>query len=704
MSASPGPVRPPAAPERPDPEGEGDGPRGEGGRRAPPPAAGSRRGGGLSGVGALVSELFSERPGTAALAVLLLLAGNITEGFSLLALIPLLHAAGFGDGEAEGVVFRTAASLSDAFGVTLTLPAALGLFVGLIGLRAAATWQREVVFARVKLAALDRLRERLHRAMAAAPWRFLAARAEADFRHVLTGDVRRVGAAFGHFLHVSVAVTVAVTHLAVVLLVSAPTAGAILAAGLALFWMTRPLLRRSGTLGGEITGANRVIYAQVQDFLAGLKFAKSHAVEGAHVAHLSAAVAALRQRLLASAATGALALAAVQFAAAVVLAAAGWFVLVQADLPLPVLAAVVVLSARTMTVLVGVQRRSHELANTLPAFRHAWSVLADLEAAAEERAEERPPAPSEGGRNAAPDSAGRRRGEVGPMVLARRLSVRGVSFDYLRDPGTNADRETARFGDAGSGNRGREDSAPSGPTDRSTPPEGGRKGVGGGALREIDLDIPRGEFLVLSGPSGAGKTTLADLLVGLMPPTTGRISVDGVALDAGNRRRWRASCALLSARPYLFPGRIRANLAWGREDAGEEEMRRALEAAAAADFVFRLAGGLDAEIGDGGAGLSAGERQRLAFARALLRRPTLLVLDEATSQLDEANESRVLETLRSLRGRTTVVATTHSAGFLTAADRVVRIEAGRSLAPEAPGAQPGGPLRARPAAPSVRLG
>lgn len=632
---------------------------------------------------ALFSELVSERPGTALLAGLLLLAGNITEGFSLLALIPLLHAAGFGGSAAGAAVPETLVSLPDAFGAGLTLPAALGLFLGLVGVRAVATWQREVVFARARLGALDRLREKLHQAMAAAPWRFLAARPEADFRHVLTGDVRRIGTAFGHFLHVSVAVTVAATHLVVAFVISPPTAGAILAAGLALFWMTRPFLRRSETLGGEITGANRVIYGQVQDFLAGLKFAKSHAAERAHVAHLSAAVTVLRERRLASVATGALALAAVQFAAAVVLAGAGWFVLVRADLPLPALVAVIVLSARTMTVLSGVQRRAHELANTLPAFLHARSVLADLVAAAEEQPAEaseekpaeareaQPPAPSSGGgRRGGSPAAGGRPGEVGRMVLAERLSVRGVSFDYLRGSGTVAEGEPARCG---------------------------------GALREIDLEVPRGDFLVLSGPSGAGKTTLADLLVGLMPPTAGRISVDGAPLDSGNRRRWRGSCALLSARPYLFPGRIRANLAWGSQDADEEEMRRALEAAAA-DFVFGLPDGLDAEIGDGGAGLSAGERQRLAFARALLRRPTLLVLDEATSQLDEANESRVLETLRSLRGRTTVVATTHSAGFVAAADRVVRMEAGRLLAPEASGPRPAAPPRVHSGARPVPVG
>ena len=517
-------------------------------------------------MGALFSELVSDRPGTAALAALLLLAGNITEGFSLLALIPLLHASGFGDGETGGAVHGALVSSLERIGVGLTLPVALGLFVGLVGVRAAAAWQRDAVFERARLGAVDRLRERLHRAMSAASWRFLASRGEADLRHVLTGEVRRVGAAFGHLLHVTVALTVAATHLAVAFVISPPTAGAILVAIVALYCLTRPLLRRSETLGGEITDANRVIYAQVQDFLAGLKFAKSHAAERAHVAHLSAAVTALRERCLASATVAALARAAIQFGAAVVLAAAGWFVLVETGLPLPTLVVVVVLSARTMTMLGGVQWRAHDLANTLPAFLHARSALADLTAAAEEGPEERPRAPSSRTvrRDGSPPPGGRR-GEGARMVLSERLGVRGVSFDYLRDFGAAA---------------------------------GGAGGAGGGALREIDLDIRRGEFLVLSGPSGAGKTTLADLLVGLMPPTTGRIWVDGVALDGGNRRRWRASCALLAARPYLFPGRIRANLAWGREDADEEEMRRALEAAAA-DFVFRLGKGWTRRSGTG---------------------------------------------------------------------------------------------------------
>lgn len=713
MSASPGRVALPAPRGEGDPEGESGGPGGEGARGAPR-SAGPARGGGFSGVGALFSELVSDRPGTAALAALLLLAGNITEGFSLLALIPLLHASGFGGGETGGAFHEALVSSLEGIGVALTLPVALGLFVGLVAVRAAATWQREAVFARARLGAVDRLRERLHRALAAAPWRFLASRREADLRHVLTGDVRRVGASFGHLLHVTVGLTVAATHLVVAFVISPPTAGAILAAVLALYCLTRPLLRRSETLGREITDANRVIYAQVQDFLAGLKFAKSHAAERAHVAHLSEAVTALRERRLASATVATLARAAVQFGAAVVLAAVGWFVLVEAGLPLPALVVVVVLSARTMTMLGGVQWRAHDLANTLPAFLHARRALADLTAAAEERPEEAPSAPSPRTvRSGGSPPPGGRRGEAGRMTLSERLGVRGVSFDYLHDFGAAADREPTRAGDAGSGRRPEEYPGLRGPPgpgvssdgdgDGDGDGEGEGDGAGGGALREIDLDLSRGEFLVLSGPSGAGKTTLADLLVGLMPPTTGRISVDGVALDAGNRRRWRASCALLAARPYLFPGRIRANLAWGREDADEEEMRRALEAAAA-DFVFRLPEGVDAEIGDGGGGLSAGERQRLAFARALLRRPTLLVLDEATSQLDEANEGRVLETLRSLRGRTTIVAATHSAAFLAAADRVVRIESGRLLAPESSGRRPAAPLRTRPGAPSPRPG
>ncbi len=199
-------------------------------------------------------------------------------------------------------------------------------------------------------------------------------------------------------------------------------------------------------------------------------------------------------------------------------------------------------------------------------------------------------------------------------------------------------------------------------------------------LTNVALDVPAGRITAITGPSGAGKSTLADVLLGLIEPDRGDVSIDGVPLAGPNRRRWRRSVAYVPQDPYLFHDTIRANLRWARPEATEAEMWRALRRAAAADFVAALPHGLDTIVGDRGARVSGGERQRIALARALLTEPALLLLDEATGQLDAATERRILVGLRALRGRTTVVAVAHRQSLLEIADRVVRLEAGRVTA------------------------
>ncbi len=195
-------------------------------------------------------------------------------------------------------------------------------------------------------------------------------------------------------------------------------------------------------------------------------------------------------------------------------------------------------------------------------------------------------------------------------------------------------------------------------------------------LAGIDLDIRARETVAVVGPSGAGKTTLADLLAGLVMPERGRVVIDGVVLDEALMRAWRGRTAYVPQDVFLFHDTIRANLAWVAEDADEAAMREALELAAA-DFVGRLPAGLDTVVGDRGHFLSGGERQRLALARALLRRPALLILDEATSALDGDNERRILDAIARLRGRTTLVVIAHRLSTVRGADRIAVMERGR---------------------------
>jgi ATP-binding cassette subfamily C protein len=195
-------------------------------------------------------------------------------------------------------------------------------------------------------------------------------------------------------------------------------------------------------------------------------------------------------------------------------------------------------------------------------------------------------------------------------------------------------------------------------------------------VHDLDLTVAVGEVVALVGPSGAGKSTIADLMTGLLAPDSGRIAVDGVALDETRARAWREQIGYVSQDTYLFHDSVRANLLWARPGASEAEVRQALAMAAAEQFVDALAAGLDTVIGDCGATISHGERQRIAFARALLRRPRLLILDEATNSLDAHNEQRILEAIEQLRGDLTIVTIAHRIAAVRRADRIYVVEGG----------------------------
>ena len=196
-------------------------------------------------------------------------------------------------------------------------------------------------------------------------------------------------------------------------------------------------------------------------------------------------------------------------------------------------------------------------------------------------------------------------------------------------------------------------------------------------LDDVSFALAAGEITALIGASGSGKSTTADLLLGLLEPTTGVVRIDGVALDAETRRRFREGVAYVPQEVYLANGSIRYNLTLAAPLADDAAMWRALEQAQAAEVVRRLSGGLDGRIADQGVGLSGGERQRIALARALLRDPDLLVLDEATSALDWRNQQLIARAVEDLRGRMTVVTIAHRPSMIGFADRLIALEAGR---------------------------
>jgi subfamily B ATP-binding cassette protein MsbA len=196
-------------------------------------------------------------------------------------------------------------------------------------------------------------------------------------------------------------------------------------------------------------------------------------------------------------------------------------------------------------------------------------------------------------------------------------------------------------------------------------------------LSEVSLALPKGRVVALVGPSGAGKTTLADLLPRFYDPTGGRILMDGVPLTRITRRSLRALMGVVSQDTVLLNDTVHANIAYGSPGATRDQIEAAAEAANAAAFIAQLPRGYDTVLGERGTRLSGGQRQRIAIARALLRDSPILILDEATSALDTESERLVQQAIDRLMRERTVLVIAHRLATVRDADEIVVLDAGR---------------------------
>ena len=196
------------------------------------------------------------------------------------------------------------------------------------------------------------------------------------------------------------------------------------------------------------------------------------------------------------------------------------------------------------------------------------------------------------------------------------------------------------------------------------------------ALRNLNFVMPRGSVTALVGSSGAGKSSIADLLTGLYDPTEGRITIDGVDLQKYSLVSWREKLGVVSQDTFVFNDPIIENIRYGKPEATEAEVIAATKAAQAHDFIMELPQGYQTVVGERGYRLSGGQRQRLALARAILKRPEVMILDEATSALDSQSEKLVQQALTMFQEDRTVLVVAHRLSTITGADQILVLEQG----------------------------
>jgi len=195
-------------------------------------------------------------------------------------------------------------------------------------------------------------------------------------------------------------------------------------------------------------------------------------------------------------------------------------------------------------------------------------------------------------------------------------------------------------------------------------------------FEKLSMDIDAGSLTTLVGPSGTGKTTIVDLTIGLLSPTSGRILLDGRPLQEVDLKQWRNLIGYVPQDTILLHDTVLHNVTLGDPALRVEDAERALHAANAWGFISAMPDGIDTVVGERGGKLSGGQRQRIAIARALVNQPRLLVLDEATSALDRESEEAVCQTMESLKGQLTILAISHNRALVQAADRVYKMQGG----------------------------
>jgi ATP-binding cassette subfamily B protein len=248
------------------------------------------------------------------------------------------------------------------------------------------------------------------------------------------------------------------------------------------------------------------------------------------------------------------------------------------------------------------------------------------------------------------------------------VSFENISFAYARRPPRGT--ESA-------------DGASQQPSNSVAAPASAAAGANGStartvlALDHVSLDIPPGETVALVGATGAGKSTMAKLLARFYDPTEGRVLVDGHDLRDIQSSSLRSQMGIVPQEAFLFSGTIKENIAFGRPDADDAQIRDAAAAVGVEEFISELDRGYDTEVGERGAQLSAGQRQLIAFARALIADPRILVLDEATSNVDLHTEGRIEEGLRRLLSGRTSIVIAHRLSTIRQAGRIVVLEHGR---------------------------
>ncbi|WP_170862352.1 ABC transporter ATP-binding protein [Paenibacillus sp. 453mf] len=544
---------------------------------------------------------------------------SILEGFGIYMLVPMLSAINILDsGLNDSVPLEWVTGLLGFVPQQSQLLLVLLIFVVILTIQALMQRNQNILSSQIQQNFIHTLRYETYRLLIYSKWELFLTKKKSDFNHILTSELARVSQGTNVLIQLTASVIFTVIQIGFAFWLSVELTLMILGFGVVLFMVLRPFIRKAKALGDRTSDLSQQYMSEIVEHFNGMKDIKSNNLEQQHETGFRALCKRMEHNMVSYIRLNSATQLIYRIAAAVIIALFVYASLNLFSYRAEHLLLMIVIFSRLWPRFSMIQTSLEYIGSLIPAFRSLLQLQNECEQALETSSMETSMSGT----------------DIKPIALKTGIRCDDVFYRY---PGQTQD-----------------------------------------ALQHVDTVIPVNGMTAIVGRSGAGKSTFIDLLMGLIQPTKGTIRLDEAPLEESRLRAWRQSISYVSQEPFLFHTSIRENLLLVKRDATEEELWESLRFAAA-DFVIDLPQGLDTIIGDRGVRLSGGERQRIVLARAILRKPAILILDEATSALDGENELTIQEALKALQGRMTIVVIAHRLTTIQGADQVIVLEGGRVM-------------------------
>lgn len=538
---------------------------------------------------------------------------SLLDGIGILLLIPMISMSGIINMDSRGIIFLEIFSFLGEFPVLFSLPMILSTYVLIVIGQNALQRQISIRNAIIQHGFFQSIRNETYEKLLYSNWPFFIKNRKSDLINILTTEITRASAGTHSFLQFITSLIFSLIQIILAFCLSPNITIFVLLCGLVLIFFNRKFLKRSLALGTKNFELGKNYLAGITDQINGIKDIKSNSLEESRIDWFESITKQMRDEQIEYTKLRTKSQFYYKVASAILISIFLFLAVHLFNAKSSQLMLIIIIFSRLWPRVAGIQSAMEQIATTLPSFQVVKALQNECKNAREYERANHP--------------------AIDSIQVKEGITCSNISFRYN-------------------------------PNDPCY------------ALKNINVTIPACQTTAIVGRSGAGKSTLIDMIMGLNQPEKGEILMDGTPLSRKNLLSLRNSISYVPQDPFLFNTSIRENLLLICENANDDELWEALEFSSAAEFVRRLPQGLETLIGDRGIKLSGGERQRIVLARAILRKPAILVLDEATSALDAENEFKIQAALDNLKGKMTIIIIAHRLSTIRNADQVIVLDKG----------------------------